>query len=103
MKSSPRVAFVPLIALLAAAAFPPPAWASFAAVPLEILVDQADVIVVGKVVKVKDAGFAVGVRKFDAAVVKVSAVLKTKKAGAKGEKKADTAADDDQFPAGGCV
>lgn len=52
--------------------------ASWAAVALEILADEADVIVVGKVTKVQDGGFAVGNRKFDVAVIKVSRLLKSK-------------------------
>ena len=54
------------------------ATASWAAVALEILADEADVIIVGKVTKIQDGGFAVGQRKFDVAVVKVSRILKSK-------------------------
>jgi hypothetical protein len=53
-----------------------PAWASWAAVPLEMLVDEADLVVQGKVVKTADAGFKIGTRSYDAAIVEVAAVLK---------------------------
>lgn len=50
--------------------------ASWAAVPLEILADEADVIVEGKVVEIADAGFNVGTRPYDVAVVEITTVLK---------------------------
>jgi hypothetical protein len=60
-----------------------PIHASWAQVPLEVLVDDADVIVVGKVTKVRDGGFfTLGPNKFDhlvkqdVAVVEISAILK---------------------------
>jgi len=57
-----------------------PAQASFVAVPLEFLVDEAAIIVQGKVAKIEDAKFTRKLgnaeRKYDAAVVEVSAVLK---------------------------
>jgi hypothetical protein len=60
-----------------------PAFADFADVPQEILVDEADLIVIGKVTKVEDGGFfTLGPRKSDhavkqdVAVVEVSAILK---------------------------
>jgi hypothetical protein len=58
--------------------------ADWAEVPLEVLVDEADLIVAGKVIRVQDGGFVtIGPRKFDhavkqdMAVVEVSSVLKT--------------------------
>ena len=60
-----------------------PVVADWAEVPPEVLVDEADLIVVGKVTKVHDGGFfTLGPRKFDhavkqdVAVVEVSAILK---------------------------
>jgi hypothetical protein len=60
-----------------------PACASWAEVPLEVLVDEADLIVVGKVTKIQDGGFfTLGplksdhIGKMDVAVVEVSAILK---------------------------
>ena len=50
--------------------------ADFAPVALEKLVDDAAVIVQGKVTKVEDAGFKRNGRAFDAAAVQVTAVLK---------------------------
>ena len=52
------------------------AWAIWAPVPLEVLIDESHLIVVGKVSKVVDAGFAVGNRNMDAAVVEVKQILK---------------------------
>lgn len=58
----------------------PQSRASFAAVPLEILVDEAEVIVLGKVTKVEETKitrkFGNAERKYDAAVIEVAAVLK---------------------------
>ena len=53
------------------------ALASWMAVPLEILVDEADLIVVGKVAKIQDGGFAIDNRKYDVAVLEITGVLKT--------------------------
>ena len=60
-----------------------PVHADWAEVPLEVLVDEADLIVVGKVTKVQDGGFfTLGpnktdhIVKQDVAVVEVSAILK---------------------------
>lgn len=53
------------------------ALALWAPVPFAILVDEADLIVVGKVAKIQDGGFALGKRNYDVAVVEVSAVLKS--------------------------
>ena len=55
-----------------------PVFGSWAAVPLEILVDNADLIVAGHVVKVKDGGFRDGQRPHDVAVVQVATVLKSR-------------------------
>ena len=63
-----------IVAMFAVAA---PAHADWAAVPLDVLVDEADVMVVGKVAKIQDGGFAIGSRKYDVAVVAVSDVLKS--------------------------
>ena len=58
----------------------PAAQASFIAVPLEVLVDEADLIVAGKVSKIDEAVFTEKSgtleRRFDAAVVGVTVVLK---------------------------
>lgn len=69
-----------MVALLALVA---PVRADWAEVPLEVLVDEADLIVIGKVTKVQDGGFfTIGPNKFDhivkqdVAVLEVSAVLK---------------------------
>src|SRR5262245_31505587 len=71
------VGFITLVAL---GLMLPQAHASFAAVPLEVLVDDAAVIVQGKVVKIEDAKvtrkFGNMDRKYDAAVIEVEAVLK---------------------------
>src|SRR5262245_12759159 len=70
------VGFITLVAL---GLMVPQVHASFAAVPLEVLVDDAAVIVQGKVVKIEDAKVTrkLGnmVRKYDAAVIEVAAVL----------------------------
>jgi hypothetical protein len=76
-----RVGLITLLAVLGIAWNQvQPVRGSFAAVPLEILVDEAEVIVQGKVVKIEDAKFARKFgnteRKYDAAVVEVMAVLK---------------------------
>lgn len=65
-----------LTSLAIAALASPAALASWAAVPLEVVVDQADLIVAGKVTKIQDGGFAIGIRKHDVAVLEVSRVLK---------------------------
>ncbi len=64
-------------------AVPTPVLADWAEVPLEVLVDEADLIVVGKVTKVQDGGFfTLGpnksdhIVKQDVAVVEISAILK---------------------------
>src|ERR1051325_11403090 len=60
-----------------------PIRADWAEVPLEVLVDEADLIVVGKVTKVQDGGFfTLGpnksdhIVKQDVAVLEISAILK---------------------------
>ena len=53
-----------------------PAWAIWAPVPLEILIDESVLIVVGKVTKIERAGFAVGDRTMDVAIVEVAETLK---------------------------
>ena len=50
---------------------------SWAAIPLEVLVDEADLIVIGKVAKIQDGGFTAFNRKYDVAVVEVAGVLKS--------------------------
>src|SRR5436853_102729 len=64
-------------------AVPTPVLADWAEVPLEVLVDEADLIVVGKVTKVQDGGFfTIGpnksdhIVKQDVAVLEISAILK---------------------------
>jgi hypothetical protein len=71
------------LSLLVLALMTTPIMASWAQVPLPILVDQADLIVIGKVIKVQDGGFgtlgpgkADHIVKHDVAVIEVSAVLK---------------------------
>lgn len=53
-----------------------PAWAIWAPVPLEVLVDESFIIVAGKVIKVEKAGFAINNRNFDVATIEVSETLK---------------------------
>ena len=69
--------------IVAIFALPTPVRADWAEVPLEALVDEADLIVVGKVTKVQDGGFfTLGPMKSDhavkqdVAVIEVSAILK---------------------------
>lgn len=65
---------VPLIAgLLLSAA---PAQALVVAVPLTTLIDSAEVIAVGKVVRIEENAFARFQRSYDAAVVQIETVLK---------------------------
>jgi hypothetical protein len=52
------------------------AWAIWAPVPLEILVDESYVIVEGKVSKIEKAGFAINNRNQDVAIIEVTNVLK---------------------------
>lgn len=52
------------------------AFACWMALPMEILVDEADLIVVGKVAGIQDGGFDVGGRKYDVTVVEITGVLK---------------------------
>jgi len=54
-----------------------PAFALWAPVPLEILVDESDMVVAGKVTKVQNGVFAVNGRNYDVAVVEVASILKT--------------------------
>lgn len=64
---------LPILGWLAA-----PAAASWAAVPIEVLVDQASLIVQGKVVRI-DKGFERNGRLYELAVVEVSGTLKGEK------------------------
>jgi len=52
------------------------AYASFAAVPLEILIDSADLVVEGKVIKIEEAGFMLGARRYEVAIVEVATTMK---------------------------
>lgn len=72
------------LSFIALLVFASPIFADWAEVPLEMLVDEADLIVVGKVTKIQDGGFfTLGpnksdhILKQDVAVVEISAVLKS--------------------------
>ena len=52
------------------------AYAIFAPVPLQILLDEADLVVVGEVTEVADAGFEIGARPHEVAILQVAGVLK---------------------------
>jgi hypothetical protein len=52
------------------------AYASFASVPLQILLDEADLIVVGEITEVADAGFEIDDRPHEVAILQVTGVLK---------------------------
>lgn len=69
--------FLAVAAVLVFASVQTPAWAIWAPVALEVLVDESFVIVEGKVTKIEKAGFAIGNRNQDVATITVTSVLKS--------------------------